>query len=339
MMGAHLRRVALGAVAASLASAALPAQPRAFDSVAVMIENSYSVTPNVVYRTTGGVDLRLDLYLPRRATAPVPTLVYFFGGGWVVGSKDRAVMRLLPWLAKGWAVVNVDYRLARTALAPAAVEDARCALAWVFDHAKEHRFDSTRVVTAGHSAGGHLALMAGMAPRAAGFERECVGSAPMPAVAAIVNWYGPTVVDPRDDVPPEQSFTVRWLGNQHDRDAIARRVSPLTWVRPGAPPVITVHGDSDGTVPYAAATALKEALDRAGVINELVTIVGGGHGVWPMAEWVRAEEAVDRFLRSRGLAVPDSVRRAIFSLPAATPLPQRPTRPPPLQLAGLRRGR
>ncbi len=332
----RVRCVALAAATTCLMSAALPAQSRAFDSVAVMIENSYSVTPNVVYRTTGGVDLRLDLYLPRRVTTPMPTLVYFFGGGWVVGSKDRAVMRLLPWLAKGWAVVNVDYRLAKTALAPAAVEDARCALAWVFDHAREYRFDSSRVVTAGHSAGGHLALLAGMVPRSAGFERECAGSASIPPVAAIVNWYGPTVVQPRDDVPPGQDFTIRWLGNQPDREAIARRVSPLGWVRPDGPPVITVHGDSDDTVPYASATALKEALDRAGVINELVTISRGGHGVWPMAEWVRAEEAVDRFIRSRGLAVPDSVRRAIFSLPSATPASPR---PPQLQLAGLTRRR
>ena len=185
------------------------AQSRTFNSVATAIENSFAVTPNLVYRTVGGVDAKLDVYMPRAATGPIPTLVYFFGGGWVTGSKERAVMRLTPWLAKGWAVVNVDYRLAKTALAPAAVEDARCALWWVFRNAKDYHFDSTRVVVAGHSAGGQLALMAGLAPTSAGFERGCAPHAVMPRVASIVNSYGPTFVRSRDPWPADDDFADR----------------------------------------------------------------------------------------------------------------------------------
>ena len=59
-------------------------------------------------------------------------------------------------------VVNVEYRLASVSLAPAAVEDCRCALHWVYDHAPEYGFDISKLVVEGHSAGGHLSLMTGM---------------------------------------------------------------------------------------------------------------------------------------------------------------------------------
>ncbi len=300
----------------ALAAGATPAGGQgAADSVTAMIENAYTVTPNVVYRTVGNVDLHVDVYQPRRAAGPVPTLLYFFGGGWVTNSKERAILRLLPWLARGWAVVNVEYRLARTALAPAAVEDARCALFWIGRNAAPYRFDTTRIVTSGHSAGGHLALMAGMAPRSAGFERECAGYSEPPRVAAIVSWYGLSVVSAAVDGPANQDFASRWLGNQPDREGIAQRVSPLTYVRAGLPPVMMIHGDADDTVPYTTAIGLQQALQKAGVVNQLLTIPRGGHGGWTTAQWMGAERDVDRFLSARGVAVSDSLRRVIFSLP------------------------
>ena len=71
---------------------------------------------------------------------------------------------MLPYLAMGFAVVNVDYRLAQVAPAPAAVEDGRCALRWVFRHAQQYSLDPERIVVGGMSAGGHLALLTAMAP-------------------------------------------------------------------------------------------------------------------------------------------------------------------------------
>jgi dipeptidyl aminopeptidase/acylaminoacyl peptidase len=55
-------------------------------------------------------------------------------------------------------------------------------------------------------------------------------------------------------------------------------VSPLTYLRPGLPPVITIHGDADGTVPYSHAVQLHEGLNKAKVSNELITVKGGKHG-------------------------------------------------------------
>ncbi|NIP81377.1 MAG: prolyl oligopeptidase family serine peptidase, partial [Gemmatimonadetes bacterium] len=65
----------------------------------------------------------------------------------------------------------------------------------------------------------------------------------------------------------------------------AERVSPLTHVRPGLPPVLTIHGDADPTVPYEHAVRLRESLDRAGVPNRLHTVRGGGHGNFRVEEY------------------------------------------------------
>jgi dipeptidyl aminopeptidase/acylaminoacyl peptidase len=73
-------------------------------------------------------------------------------------------------------------------------------------------------------------------------------------------------------------------------------VSPIEYVAPGAPPVITVHGEADPVVPFAQATTLHAALDKAGVKNRLVPVPGGVHGRFPPAEMDRAYDAIEAFL-------------------------------------------
>jgi acetyl esterase/lipase len=234
--------------------------------------------------------------------------VFIHGGGWVAGSKEDAVLWLIPWLEAGWPAVNVEYRLSRRAHAPAAVEDVRCALRWVSRYAQDHGFDPARIVVSGDSAGGHLALMAAMAPDSLGLDRGC--TVPSPAgtnswaslpewtvvPAAVVNWYGITDVAEMLSGPGGRGYAVEWLGSRPDREALARTLSPLTHVREEAPPVITIHGDADTIVPHRHAVRLHEALDTAGVRNRLVTVPGGGHGRFTPAQTDRAYAAIREFL-------------------------------------------
>ena len=120
-------------------------------------------------------------------------MIYIHGGGWVGGDRNGAFLNAVPYLEMGWAVVNVSYRLARVSLAPAAVEDCRCALRWVISKAKDYNFDISKLVVTGHSAGGHLSLMTGMLPASAGLDRQCPGNEEL-KVAAIINWFGITDV-------------------------------------------------------------------------------------------------------------------------------------------------
>ncbi len=210
------------------------------------------------------------------------------------------MLRILPYLGMGWAVVNVEYRLGAVARAPAAVEDGLCALRWVIRNAEQYNLDVSRIVTSGHSAGGHLALTTGMIPASAGLDRECPGSEEL-SVAAIINWYGITDVGDLLDGPNIKSYAVEWMGSLPNRYEIAERVSPLTYVRAGLPPILTIHGDADPTVPYQHAVRLNEALDEAGVANQLHTVPGGRHGGFNREQTIAIFETIGRFQDSHGL--------------------------------------
>jgi acetyl esterase/lipase len=250
-------------------------------SWATLLQNHYQVYPDQVYGTANNVELKLDVWENQDTKTPLPTVIYIHGGGWVFGDRAGAVPELLPYLQKGWNVVNVEYRMASQSLAPAAVEDSRCALRWVYRNAGQYHFDTDRLIVTGHSAGGHLALTTGMLTDDAGFDNNCpaepsLGEKPL-KVAAIVNWYGISNVADLLDGKNRRTYAIEWLGNQPDRLALAKRLSPLTYVA-GAPPVITIHGDADPTVPYSQAVELRDALTKAHVANELITVPGGKHG-------------------------------------------------------------
>jgi acetyl esterase/lipase len=271
------------------------------------ITNPYRVSPNITYLTASNFDAKLDVYARSDVTTPQPTLIWIHGGGWTGGAKESATFNLVPYLEMGWNVVNVEYRLARVALAPAAVEDCLCALRWVIRNAKQYNIDTAKIVVSGSSAGGHLALTTGMIPASAGLDRQCPGNETL-QVAAIVDWFGISDVGDLLDGANRKTYAVQWLGSLPNRVEVASRVSPLTYVRTGLPPIISVHGDADPTVPYAHSVRLHEALRKANVDAELVTVPGGRHGGFSRAENERAFAAIKAFLAKHGLA------------PAAAPL-------------------
>jgi len=267
---------------------------------AVQFANNYSVTANVTYLVANNYEAKLDVYARRNAPGPQPTLIHIHGGGWTGGTKDSALPSLMPWFEMGWNVVNVEYRLAKVSLAPAAVEDCLCALRWVAANSKQYNMDVTRLVVTGTSAGGHLALTTGMIPESAGLDRECPGE-PLPKVAAILNWYGITDVVDLLDGPNRKSYAVAWLSSKPDREEVAKRLSPLTYVRAGLPPILTIHGDADPTVPYTHALRLQEALERARVPHQLLTMPGGKHGNFSPEERVKVYTTIREFLTKNHL--------------------------------------
>ena len=273
------------------------------------VAGDYDITPNVTYAKASNFELKLDLYLPKNRTRPNPTLILFHGGGWVDGQKERNVLFLLPYLEMGWAAVNVEYRTARQAPAPAAVEDCRCALRWLTYRAREYSLDPSRFVTTGTSAGGHLALMTGMLPANNVFDRQCPieggdrwnsSTVPQPKVAAVVNWFGIGDVADLLDGPSARNYAREWFGSFPNAE-LAKQLSPVNYVRAGVPPIITIHGEHDDVAPYAHAVRLHAALDKAGVPNRLVTIRGRKHGGFNREELLQAYAAIREFLRKNGL--------------------------------------
>ena len=277
------------------------------DDFTATLAARYTISPNVTYATANNVPLKADLYLPRNITEPAPVVLVIHGGGWVEGTKEGRNVWFTPYLQMGWAVVNIDYRLGRVSRAPAAVEDCRCALHWLFANATKYKFDPHRVVVTGDSSGGHLALTTGMLQPSAGFDRTCrvdsdpfwteeAGTAKDPHVGAIVNWFGITDVLDMLHGPNARGYAIEWIGYQPNADELARSVSPVNLVRKGLPPILSIHGTADKLVPYDHAVRLHKSLDAAGVTNQLFTVQGAGHGDFTSAQSIEIWNAIRAFL-------------------------------------------
>ncbi len=245
-----------------LLATALMAQGRFPEGTRVQRDTPYNQYP----------ETRLDIYQPPGPMGNRPGVLVIHGGGWTQGSRAGDVdFHVRRYVAKGFVVANIDYRLAKTAPAPAAVEDAIHAANWFVENAKVYGVDPKRIVVTGGSAGGHLALMVAMVNARAGLGKPV-------RVRAVVNFFGITDVGDQIQGPNERDYAVEWLPAQPGRMELARRVSPITYVRRDLPPILTIHGDADDTVPYEHGARLTKALTQAGAPAELISVPGGGHG-------------------------------------------------------------
>ena len=142
-----------------------------FEAFQIMLSGRPAAVGSIVDRTipgagdgaTGGPDgrLRIRLYKPFGAgPQPLPTILYFHGGGWTIGSLEAYDPPLRFFCARtGCAVLAVDYRLAPEHKFPAAVDDAVATFRWLATNAAGLGLDPDRIVVAGDSAGGTLAAV------------------------------------------------------------------------------------------------------------------------------------------------------------------------------------
>jgi acetyl esterase/lipase len=218
---------------------------------------------------------------------------------------------MLSLAKRGYAGASIDYRLAPAHRWPAQLEDCRAALTFLRGKATKYRIDPDRVAAAGASAGGHLALMLGLAPHAG----KPTG------IKAVVNIFGPT--DLRTFAPTPfgdailrkvlgkdmNGLFVDFLGTADRKVPIMAEASPLTYVARDNPPVLTLHGSADPLCPLAQAKLLHEALKKAGVTERLLVVEGAGHDPsWPADKRDMVNRAMieflDRHLKRAPVAAP-----------------------------------
>ena len=128
-------------------------------------QRSIKVTENVAYRTDVGPSTILDVAEPLFGPqSSRPAILIIHGGGWSAGSKNDMVYRALmtDYAMKGYVVCNMNYRLVQEAPMPACIDDVKAAVDWMKTNAQRLGIDPQRIGTYGHSAGGHLSLMAGL---------------------------------------------------------------------------------------------------------------------------------------------------------------------------------
>lgn len=255
---------------------------------------------NVVYVKKGDWEGKMDLYLPPKEKGTTPIVINIHGGGWNHGVKESQ-SGFNTFFKAGFAVANIEYRLTGQATAPAAVEDTRCALIYLVQHAASLNIDVNRIVIMGGSSGGHLALMGGLLGNDHRFDGNCPGTENI-KVAAIIDKYGITDVWDWGYGPNITSKSaVNWLGSHAKDEAFAKSVSPITYVNKNSPPTFIAHGDADPTVPYQQSVALHKKLVEAGVKTQFMTIPGGLHGKFTKDQNSELNKAIIDFLKSINL--------------------------------------
>jgi acetyl esterase/lipase len=242
------------------------------------------VLKDLAYVEGGHERQKLDLYLPPTGSR-WPLVVAIHGGAFRMGSKEGEPAA--AFVARGFAVAAINYRLSQHAVFPAQIEDCKAAVRWLRANAALHGYDPQRVASYGASAGGNLAAMLGTAGDVKAFD---VGPHPgvSSRVQAVVDFFGPTDFLQMDahrlsaqamvhDTPdsPESQLVGGPIRDNPDKVA---RANPITYVTPDDPPFLIVHGDADLLVPHDQSVLLDKALQKAGVRVRFVSIPGGPHG-------------------------------------------------------------
>ena len=263
-----------------------PLAPRANAQAgpAVPLPEGTKVSRDLAYVPGGHERQKLDLYLPPTGSR-WPLVVAIHGGAFRMGSKESEPAG--AFVARGFAVAAINYRLSQHAVFPAQIEDCKAAVRWLRANAPQYGYDPDRVASYGASAGGHLAAMLGTAGDVKAFD---AGANPgiSSRVQAVVDFFGPTdflqmdahrpsaqaMIHDTPDSPESQLVG----GPIRDNAEKVARANPVTYVTPDDPPFFIVHGDADVLVPHHQSELLEAALRKAGVRVWLVTIPGGPHG-------------------------------------------------------------
>ena len=254
-------------------------------------QNEVNITRDIVYGHAGGVELKMDMGIPE-GKGPFPLILFFHGGGWQQGDKSHMHKWIRKVVASGYAGVSVGYRFAPEYKWPSQVQDAKTAVRYLRAQARELNLDPSRFATMGESAGRYLALMVGMTSSKDKLEGEGGYSAFSSKVQAVVSYVSATDFTlPRAELSPELQAEMQqyyhksldqvrmdFTGVDNPDDPILKKISVLSYVDKGDPPVMMFYGDSDPIVSLAHAYALQRALEKVNVTNELFIVKGGGHG-------------------------------------------------------------
>jgi acetyl esterase/lipase len=246
-----------------------------------------------VYKQSAGLPRQMEIYFPPNhdpATAKVPGVILFHGGGWSGGNLNQFRIACHYLAGRGLVAATANYRMLSKVEAnqlPAGetrkrvcITDAKSAIRWFKQHAAELGIDPQRIVTGGGSAGGHIALLATT---------------------------NPGLDDPADPQNIDTSVIAYLLFNPafSPDDAKDDEVDALRHLKPGLAPAIVFFGTEDGW--KTGWDAVYEKLKRLGTTTDLQIAKGQRHGFFNRDPWQTVTLiAADRFLVQQGLLAGNS---------------------------------
>ena len=238
---------------------------------------------DIVYATNGDRKMLLDVYRPK-SEKPLPLVIWFYGGAWDWGNKDRS-NAMVPLISRGYAIAGVTYTKSREEVFPAVIDDCRAAVSFLRLNARKFNLDPNRFGAAGESSGGHLAALLATTSDTEEFMKHPVTKKASPAIQAVSPWCGPTDFLKLNDVKASQDYSRRHSAPSRligapikEAPEKCKQANPITYVSKNDPPFFIVHGDKDFVVPLNQSELLHAALEKAGVLSTLYVVKGSGHG-------------------------------------------------------------
>jgi acetyl esterase/lipase len=234
-----------------------------------------AVFHDVRYRDGSSKQWRLDLAVKKAAgDKPRPAIVVIHGGGWLEGDKSSFATRkhgvpgnIVDFADLGFVAVTINYRLSGEAPWPAALHDCKCAVRWLRAHAKDYNIDPKSIGAYGNSAGGHLALLLGMAGKEADLEGDGPYQDESSLVQAVVSDSGPIDLLYQYRSDRLRKVVGQFLGGRPEGERMAayRQASPLHRITRATPPLLLLYGGADEQVPVETADEFVLALGKAGL--------------------------------------------------------------------------
>lgn len=221
-----------------------------------------------------------DLYIPTGKGSSPGLILYIHGGAWTSGDKSDYKQTIKDVAANhGYAAASVNYRFLSGSVTMAEIlADLNAAVTAIYDKANADGYTLNKMITAGMSAGGHLALMyAYHTPADAKIRPVAVCSQCAPTDLADPNFYAEGMVFQNGYLQVASAVVGQNVTNETLAQYTAQ-YSPVTYAATAVPTVIA-HGQKDNVVPYSNATALDAALTANGVTHLLIPFPNSGHGL------------------------------------------------------------
>jgi acetyl esterase/lipase len=225
---------------------------------------------DVIYGHRDGMALTYDVFKPKKPNGAL--VVNIVSAGWRSqwGPPEERQARYQWLIDKGFTVVALHHASAPRFTVVDAVADVRLGMRHIKLHAAEYGADPGRIGVWGASAGGHLALVAGLMADdgnpAAANPLERSGN----RVAAVVAYFPPT------DLGALLGDRAKSGAIDFDNSLRAAN-SPINFADAKDPPVLMIHGDADKGVPMTQSVSMKAALDKADVEAKLTMFAGADH--------------------------------------------------------------
>lgn len=251
---------------------------------------------DVRYRQGSSNAWKLDFAMSNRPRVATPAILMIHGGGWVEGDKASFDHYCTQFAKLGFFCATLNYRLASEAPYPAAIEDCKCAVRWLRTHADEYNVDGSRIAVYGSSAGGHLALMVGMAGKDAGFDTgpylDCSSD-----VQLAISDSGPTNLDVNVNHVLRRDLQAFLAGPADTRAERVKKGSPINYVDGRIPPLLLLYGTADTNVHIGPVDDFVSATAKSGNMDvTYIRLANVGHCPYQSGKVPHLEPLVLDFL-------------------------------------------